>query len=57
MIVVGLIVAWCIVVTLLCAVMRRATRVPWWETVLLDLDRLEVSVTDEPMYTPRDQTV
>ena len=48
MIVLAGIAAWGAVVTLLCAVMRRATRAPWWETVLLELDDLEVTVAEPP---------
>ena len=43
MIVVGIVVAWSVVVILLCAALRHATRVPWWEAMLLDLDSLDVT--------------
>ena len=54
--VVGLVIAsWILVVTVLCAAVRQATRVPWWEEILLDLDALDVA--ERPAFTPQDQAV
>lgn len=53
MIIVELIAIWCVVVTGVCVSMRRATRVPWWETVLLDLDGLDVAAARRTVRAPR----
>ena len=51
-IVVALAMCWLMCVVLICAAMKSVTRPPWWESVLLDLDALDVTVADPttPMH-------
>jgi hypothetical protein len=53
----ALAVAWFAVVTLLCAGMRQATRAPWWEAILCDLDSIDVAVRAERTYARHDRTI
>jgi hypothetical protein len=45
-----LVMCWMVCVVLICAVMKHATRSPWWETMLVDLADLDVA--DEPAGSP-----
>jgi len=56
-IVVALATCWLMCVVLICAGMKRATRPPWWETMLLELDRLDVVVADQPTPAHRHTAV
>jgi hypothetical protein len=56
-IVLGVAVAWLVVAGLLCAAMRHATRAPWWETLLLDFEGLDVTTEVARDRAPHGHTI
>ena len=42
MIVGAVVMCWLACVVVICAAMKRVTQPPWWETLLLELDRIDL---------------
>jgi len=57
MIVGVLVMCWLACVVVICAAMKRVTRPPWWETLLVELDHLELVGDADRHPTPREHAL